>query len=172
MIVVFRIGHRPFRDQRISTHCGLVARAFGADKMVYSGQKDEKYEESITKVAGRFGGKFSIEYVESYRKVISDYKKKKFSVVHLSVYGLEVQKQISKIRKNKKILLIIGGEKVPWEVYQLADFNVSVTNQPHSEVAALAIFLDRYFSGKELEKKFAGKIKIIPQERGKKVIQK
>lgn len=172
MLVVFRLGHRPFRDQRISTHCGLVGRAFGADRIVYSGQKDEKFENSIKKVAEKFGGKFSIEHSEGWKKTINQYKKKKFSVVHLTVYGLEIKKTISEIRKNKNLLVIIGGEKVPWEVYHVADYNISVTNQPHSEVAALSIFLDKYFKGKELNKNFKGKIKIIPQEKGKKVIGK
>ncbi len=169
-VVVFRLAHRPFRDQRISTHCGLVARAFGADRIIYSGKKDEKFETSIKKVVEKFGGKFSIEYADSWKKTINVYKKKRFLIVHLTVYGLGVDNQIVKIKKNKKILAIIGGEKVPWEVYQMADYNISVTNQPHSEVAALSVFLDRLFSGKELNKSFKGKIKIIPQEKGKKVL--
>src|SRR3989338_1953955 len=169
MLVILRLEHRHFRDQRISTHCGLVSRVLGADKIVYSGQQDDSFEASINDVTERFGGKFKIEFSESWKKTIQFYKKKKFLVVHLTMYGLEIQKQIGKIRKNKNILLIVGGEKVHWEVYQLADYNIAVTNQPHSEVAALAIFLDRYFSGKELNKKFSGKIRIIPQERGKKV---
>ena len=37
MIVVLRLGHRIGRDARISTHCGLVARALGANKIIYSG---------------------------------------------------------------------------------------------------------------------------------------
>ncbi len=169
MLVVFRLGHRPFRDQRISTHCGLVSRALGADKIIYSGEKDDSFEKSVNGVAERFGGRFKIGYSDSWKKTIHFYKKKKFSIVHLTVYGLPIQKQISKIRKSRNLLLIIGGEKVPWEIYQLADCNISVTSQPHSEVAALAIFLDRYFSGKELGKKFPGKIKIIPEAKGKNV---
>ena len=172
MIIVLRLEHRPFRDQRISTHCGLVSRALGAEKMVYTGQKDESFESSINDVTERFGGKFKIEFSESWKKTIQLYKKKKFLVVHLTMYGLPVQKAIKKIRKSKNILLVVGGEKVPWEVYKIVDHNIAVTNQPHSEVAALAVFLDRYFDGKELDKKFSGKIKIIPQERGKKVLGK
>ncbi len=172
MIHVLRLEHRPFRDQRISTHCGLVARTLGADKIIYSGQQDDSFEKSINGVTERFGGKFKIEFSESWRKTIQFYRKKKFLLVHLTMYGLEIQKQISKIRKNKNILLIIGGEKVPWEVYKMVDYNIAVTNQPHSEVGALAIFLDRYFSGKELEKKFSGNIRIVPQGAGKKVVGK
>jgi tRNA (cytidine56-2'-O)-methyltransferase len=61
---------------------------------------------------------------------------------------------------------------VPREFYspEVSDFNVAVGNQPHSECAALAIFLDRFFKGEALGKMFENaKMKIIPQERGKKV---
>ena len=54
----------------------------------------------------------------------------------------------------------------------MADFNISVGNQPHSEVAALAIFLDRYSGGKWQKKEFNGKIEIQPCNKGKKVISK
>ena len=68
------------------------------------------------------------------------------------------------------VLVVVGAEKVPPEVYQAADFNVAVGNQPHSEVAALAIFLDRLTEGKGLRSDFPGKIKVLPCERGKRVI--
>lgn len=68
-------------------------------------------------------------------------------------------------------MIIVGGKKVPSDVYYLSDYNVAIGNQPHSEVAALAVFLDRLFDGKETEIEFKGKIKILPQERGKKVIK-
>jgi tRNA (cytidine56-2'-O)-methyltransferase len=45
-----------------------------------------------------------------------------------------------------------------------------VGNQPHSECAALAIFLDRFFEGKPLANPFENaKMTIIPQKRGKKI---
>ena len=62
------------------------------------------------------------------------------------------------------------GQKVPAEAYELADFNLGVTNQPHSEIAALAIFLDRYQKGKELERVWDGPNKITPKKRGKDVV--
>ena len=172
-IHVLRLSHRPFRDQRVSTHCGLVARAFGAEKMVYSGEKDEKLENSINKVVKNWGGSFRVEYTQSLRRIIGIYKKKKFLIVHLTVYGMPIQKQMDRIRKSRKnILLLVGGEKVPPEIYTLSDFNISVTSQPHSEVSALAIFLDRYFNGKELETIFKkAKLRVVPVERGKKVIK-
>ena len=168
MICVLRLGHRIDRDKRLSTHCGLVARAFGAQKLVYTGEKDSGLEESINSVTKGWGGPFQIEHSESGRKLMKDWKG---NVVHLTIYGIPVEKKIRTLRKEKNLLIVVGGEKVPPEVYQECDFNISVTGQPHSEVAALAIFLHEYFAGKELSKRFrkANK-KVVPQERGKKVI--
>ena len=169
MIVVLRLGHRIERDKRLSTHCGLVARAFGAGKIVYSGQKDSGLEESINSVTKGWGGPFQIEHTESARKLIKDWKGR---VVHLTVYGLPLQDKIKEIRRQKNLLVVIGGEKVPSEVYQDVDWNISVTSQPHSEVSSLGCFLDYYFRGKEMKKKFKkAKIRVVPQERGKKVIK-
>ena len=75
-----------------------------------------------------------------------------------------------KMQKKKKILMVIGSQKVEKEVYEETDSNISVTGQPHSEIAALAVTLDRIQQGKELDKRFSkSKIKIIPQKKGKMV---
>jgi tRNA (cytidine56-2'-O)-methyltransferase len=173
MISVLRLGHRSARDARISTHCGLVARALGAAEIIYSGEPDPKLVESVRSVAKHWGGPFSASYEKSWRKVIAKYKRKGFSICHLSMYGLPIQTIIKKVRKHRNVLVVIGAEKVPGEVYRLADYNIAVTNQPHSEVAALAVILHEYFGGKEFGRSFKkAKLKIIPQERGKKVISK
>ena len=66
-------------------------------------------------------------------------------------------------------MIIVGGEKVPPEVYQMADYNLQVTNQPHSEIAGLALFLHEYLGKKAHTKKFPkARLRVIPQERGKK----
>lgn len=170
MLAVLRLGHRLGRDQRISTHCGLVSRVLGADRIIYTGEQDTEIIKSIEEVNARWGGLFSASYEKDWKKVLREYKQKKFSIVHLSMYGMPIQNEIKSLRKKTNILLVIGGEKAPPEIYALADHNIAVGSQPHSEVAALAIFLHEYFDGKELEKKFKNaKIKVIPQERGKKV---
>ena len=168
-IWVLRLGHRRVRDQRITSHCALVTRAFGAEGITYSGDKDENLEKSIRKVVERWGGSFEIKYEKTWKKILKTWKGK---IVHLTMYGLPIQEVVNEIKECKKdLLIIIGSQHVPGEVYHLTDWNVSVTNQPHSEVAALAVFLDRFFEGKELQKSFENKkIKIIPQEHGKKTI--
>lgn len=166
MITVLRLGHRRKRDARVSTHCGLVARAFGANGIVYSGEEDRKLVESIKKVIKNWGRPFYVSYEKNWRKVIL--RNKKATKVHLTMYGIPLEQKIREIRKKKNILLIVGGEKVPGEVYKLSDYNISVTNQPHSEVAAMAVFLHEYFAGKELKKKFSNaKIRVLPSEKGK-----
>ena len=171
MIVVLRIGHRIPRDERISTHVCLVARAFGASECVFSGEEDKGLIDSVNDITKRWGGNFKIKYEKNWKKFLKEKKKEGFKIVHLTMYGISVQEKIKEIRKFKNLIVIVGSEKVPPEAYQLSDYNISITNQPHSEVSALAIFLDRYFEGKELNFEFKGKIKIIPQERGKKVIK-
>ena len=166
MITILRLGHRLPRDERITTHVCLVARAFGADGVIYSGQRDKGLEESIKKVVSEWGGNFRIKYSEKPMKLIKEFKEKGFCI-HLTMYGLGME-EMEKV-KGKNILIIVGAEKVPPEVYELADLNLSVTNQPHSEVAALAITLDRLLKGKKLE--FRGKKRVIPLARGKKVTE-
>ena len=168
MITVLRIGHRVSRDKRVTTHVALVARAFGADKIMID-TRDSKIENNIRSVCTRFGGSFEIESGVNRRKIIKEWNG---TIVHLTMYGEKLGKSISKIDKNRDLLVIVGAEKVPPEIYEIADFNISVGNQPHSEVAALAIFLDRYNEGSWQEKQFNGKIKILPSSRRKKVISK
>ncbi len=167
-IEVLRLNHRIGRDPRISTHVALTARAFGASRIYYSGDKDGKMEETINKITNNFGGNFQIEHIKEDLNLVKDKKKKGFLVLHLTVYGLAIQHEIKNLQKHKKILVIIGGEKVEPEFYRFADYNLAITNQPHSEVAALAVFLHEYFHGEELEKPFSNsKLEIMPNKNSK-----
>jgi tRNA (cytidine56-2'-O)-methyltransferase len=164
MIEVLRLSHRISRDHRISTHLALTSRALGVEKFHYTGQKDKELEESISKVVERFGGPFSIQNTKEDIKLINDKKKQGYKIIHLTMYGQDFRKP-KKDLINKNMLIIIGGEKVEPEYYQLADYNLSVGNQPHSELGALSIVLYEY---SELKENFKdAKIKVIPKERGK-----
>ncbi|OKY77594.1 MAG: SpoU rRNA Methylase family enzyme [Candidatus Methanohalarchaeum thermophilum] len=163
-VKVLRLGHRPGRDKRLTTHVGLVARAFGADEISLS-KDDEKVKESIIDVTKRFGGNFKVEINDEWKQTMKNWKG---DIYHLTMYGEKISSYEEKLKKrDKDVLIVLGAEKVPRIVYDLADYNISVTNQPHSEVAALAIFLDRLFDGKELNLDFDGEIKVIPQAEGK-----
>lgn len=166
-ISILRLGHRIIRDQRLSTHVFLVARALGATKGYYTGQRDRQLEASLEKAARAWGGKFSLQYLEVPNTIL---KKFPGTVVHLTVYGMPFQKEISSLRKAHNLLLIVGGGKVPPEVYRRADLNLSVSSQPHSEVAALGIFLYELQS-RQFKEFRGGRLRVISQERGKKVIR-
>ncbi|HIP25330.1 MAG TPA: tRNA (cytidine(56)-2'-O)-methyltransferase [Archaeoglobus profundus] len=165
-IYVLRLGHRPERDKRLSTHVALTARAFGA-KGIYFDTYDESVFESVRDVVRRWGGEFFIEHV-SWKKLLREFDGLK---VHLTMYGISLLDKIDEIRRAKKVLVVVGAEKVPGEVYELCDLNISIGNQPHSEVAALAVFLDRVLNGLVFNLEFPNaKIKVVPCERGKKII--
>ncbi len=168
---VLRLGHRPHRDQRITTHVMLAARAFGARGALYTGVRDTSMERSVRGVVENWGGPFELRYVESWRRAIGDWRRWGGKVIHLTMYGLPVQGVIDEIRADPSPkLIVVGGAKVPGELYGEADWNVAVTNQPHSEVSALAVFLHILFKGRELELEFEdAKLRVIPQERGKRV---
>lgn len=168
-VVVLRIGHRPGRDRRVSTHVGLVSRALGADGIVFADYEARKAKRSLEGVEEDWGGSFFVEGGESWREVIEDWHSSGGVVAHLTMYGIPVDEKISEIREED-VLIVVGAEKVPSEIYDLADFNIAIGNQPHSEIAALAIFLDRLFKGKELEREFEGaNRRILPSSSGKNV---
>jgi len=170
-IAVLRLGHRPERDKRITTHVGLVARAFGAQEMILVGH-DEKVEQGLRDVVDRWGGDFRLKAGASWKRETKRWKENGGKVVHLTMYGSVLDEVIDDIRGCEDIMVVVGAEKVPAEIYELADWNVGVGNQPHSEVAALAVFLDRLSEGQELAKRFDGKIQIVPSSRYKKVIER
>src|SRR5665647_2009567 len=173
-IFVLRWGHRPQRDVRLTTHVALTARALCASGFILSDTEDPHIQETVNKITKSWGGTFHFEMGTPWKRVVREWKAKGGIVVHLTAYGENIQTSdtLNRIKAlNKDLLLIVGSQKVPGEFYsnQISDFNVSIGNQPHSECSALAIFLDRFFEGKELAAGFdKAKIEIIPQERGKK----
>jgi tRNA (cytidine56-2'-O)-methyltransferase len=175
-IVVLRWGHRPQRDVRLTTHVALTARALGASGFLLSDTVDKRIKETVEKVTGNWGGAFSFEMGTAWKSSVKSWKSKGGVVVHLTVYGenIETSDVLDRIRgSGKKVLLLVGSQKVPGDFFSddVSDFNVSIGNQPHSECAALAVFLDRFFGGKELAQGFKkAKIKVVPQERGKKTV--
>ncbi|PSP47219.1 tRNA (cytidine(56)-2'-O)-methyltransferase [Halobacteriales archaeon QH_7_69_31] len=120
-VVVLRLGHRPGRDERMTTHVGLTARALGADRVVIAGEAAEPAD-------------------------------------------------VRDAHDASPLLVVVGSEKVPFDVYEAADHNVAVTSQPHSEVAGLAVFLDRLFEGRELDRDWRDAThRVVPQATGKRV---
>jgi len=172
-IKLLRLGHRIHRDHRTTTHCALVARAFGCSEMYYCGNEDDSLQSSIKKVNESWGGDFSVTFIKSWKSFINKCKKENNFVILCTMYGKnipDIENDLRSIFNNQDIVIIIGSEKIPPELINLSDINIAISNQPHSEVAALAILLDRLFLGQQLNLKFNdSKLNIIPQEKGKSV---
>lgn len=169
-VSVLRLGHRPGRDNRMTTHVGLTARALGADRVVFTETASDS-RDTVLDITERFGGPFTAELTDEPKRFLREFEG---TIVHLTMYGLPIQDVEREIRDRvceQPLLVVVGSEKVSFDVYTAADYNVGVTNQPHSEVAGLAVFLDRLFEGTELGREWTdGDRTVIPQETGKKVV--
>jgi len=170
-IKVLRVGQRFVRDDRTFTHLCLVSRALGAEAILLE-DAEKDLAQTVDEVNRTWGGEFQVILGEPWRKVIRESKAEGRTVVHLTMYGIPIQDVAQKIGEMEKILFVVGGPKVPGEVYRMADFNVAVTSQPHSEIAALAIALHEIQGGEELKRTFQkSRLRIVPSPRGKRVVE-
>ncbi|MGI0082233.1 MAG: tRNA (cytidine(56)-2'-O)-methyltransferase [Nitrosopumilaceae archaeon] len=171
-IEVLRIGQRLVRDDRVTTHVVLVSRAFGATKILMQ-EVNPEIKDTISEINRIWGGNFEVEIIENWKKTLKSKKDDSFKIVHLTMYGENIDSVQDKIRQEEQLLVVVGAEKVPREVYDLADYNVAVGNQPHSEISALAVLLDRLLLGRQFQKKLENAQKeIVPTKRGKNVLDK
>ena len=155
---VLRMGHRPERDKRITTHVALTSRAFGAEKM-YLHRSDSRVVATVEDVVGKFGGDFTIESTDNPKKILKEWSGK---IVHLTMFGLPIDDNLEKIKGiGEPILVVVGAEKVPPWVFEYSDFNIAIGSQPHSEVSALAIALSK-ISEDSYNQNFEGPIQVIP----------
>ena len=173
---VLRLGYRKGRDPRITTHLALVSRALGATDFLLAGDDDEGLFENVQSVSERFGGSMACEHVGSGMSWLKRFAREDAGdgqpgvVVHLTMYGEPYRKVIPRIRRDRPVTVVVGGAKVPSEVFEHAHYNVAVGNQPHSEVAALALFMEGWFGEGGTERHFPNaRLVIEPSARGKEV---
>jgi tRNA (cytidine56-2'-O)-methyltransferase len=155
---VLRMGHRPERDKRVTTHVALTSRAFGAKKM-YLHRSDSRVIETINNVVSKFGGDFTVETTTNPKKILKEWDGK---IMHLTMFGLPIDDKLVEIKNVKEpILVVVGAEKVPPWVFEYSDFNIAIGSQPHSEVSALAIALSK-LNEDSYNQNFEGPIQVIP----------
>ena len=127
-------------------------------------------------MSARFGGEFACRHEEKPLSWLRRFAKDAGDgepgvIVHLTMYGEPWREAIPKIPTDRPTVVVVGGTKVPGEVYRLANHNISVGNQPHSEVAALAIFLESWVGPIDDANRFSGgEIRVIPNAEGKRVV--
>lgn len=176
---VLRLGYRKGRDPRITTHLALVSRALGATNFMLAGDEDADLFENIASVNDRFGGGMTCEHVDGAMGWLKRFTQHDAGdgepgvAVHLTMYGEPYREVIPRIRRDRPLVVVVGGAKVPSDVFQYAQYNVAVGNQPHSEVAALALFMEGWFGEGGSERHFPdAKLVIEPSARGKSVIDR
>ena len=165
---VLRIGHRPERDKRITTHVALTARAFGARGITFH-KGDSRILETVSNVTDKFGGDFEVKSTSNPKKVVKEWAGK---IIHLTMFGISIDDEISNIKENNEdILFIVGAEKVPPWVFELSDYNLAIGNQPHSEVAALAIALSKLYDKPYNQKFTGGQVRVLPSSERRNMIE-
>lgn len=170
-IEVLRIGQRVVRDDRVTTHVALVSRALGASR-IYMDEVNPEIVGTVQKINDTWGGDFEVVTIDGWKKTLRTRIADGFAAVHLTMYGEPVAEACRRIAAegDRRILVVVGAEKVPGDVYGIAKYNVSVSGQPHSEIGALAVLLDRLQEGRQFDIKFGNaKRTIIPAKRGKNV---
>ncbi len=160
------MGHRPGRDPRLTTHVALAARALGARRL-YLHPPDPELGERLASVDRRWGGDFEVTMTTDWKGVVRAFDG---AVVHLTMYGLPLGRALPRIRSARRVLLVVGGAKVPPDLYRLARYNVSVGSQPHSEVAAVAVTLVELLGLPATRAPRGARFAIRPMARGKRVV--
>lgn len=174
---VLRLGYRRGRDPRITTHLALVSRALGATHFLLAGDDDNALFANLASVNERFGGAMTCEHVSGAMGWLKRFTQDDAGdgepgvAIHLTMYGEPYREVIPRIRRDRPVVVVVGGAKVPSEVFEYAQYNVAVGNQPHSEVAALALFMEGWFGQGGSERHFPdAKLIIEPSARGKSVV--
>jgi len=166
---VLRLGYRRGRDPRITTHLALVARALGSDGFLLAGDDDQEMFDNLNSVSERFGGELETEHVSGLGH-LKKHVENGGVAVHLTMYGEPFRQAIPKIRRDRPLIIVVGGAKVPGDVYKICQHNVAVGNQPHSEVAALALFMDAWFGESGSERSFKDARLVIEGVNGGKLV--
>ena len=166
---VLRLGYRRGRDPRITTHLALVARALGSDGFLLAGDDDQEMFDNLNSVSERFGGELDTEHVSGLGH-LKKHVENGGVAVHLTMYGEPFRQAIPKIRRDRPLIIVVGGAKVPGDVYKICQHNVAVGNQPHSDVAALALFMDAWFGESGSERSFKDARLVIEGVNGGKLV--
>jgi tRNA (cytidine56-2'-O)-methyltransferase len=113
----------------------------------------------------KWGGRFKVQFAKNYKEALKSASK--YAKVYLTRYGMPLQDKSYVLKTYKNMILIVtsrdGDEMNP--MHKIADFNISVSSQPHCSAAAIAIFLHEFYNGRELAMHFENaQFKLVPHE--------
>lgn len=162
-INVLAIGRGTYSE---SLDLCLTARALGASEITFIGKRDSKILKYMDKINYNWGGRFKVSFVKSLKEVMKN--SIKYTKICLTRYGTPLQDKMYTLKTYKNIVLIVPvRQKIADTVKDFTDFNISISSQPHTAAAAIAIFLHEFYSGRELAMHFENaKYRLVPSERG------
>jgi tRNA (cytidine56-2'-O)-methyltransferase len=134
---------------------------------MYLHPRDDALAARVAAVARRWGGGFEVVPVDDWKNVVRSFPG---VVVHLTMYGLPLERLLPRLARHREVLLVVGGAKVPSQLYREASYNVAVGHQPHSEVAAIAVTLERLLGLPKPVAPGEAPLRVVPTERGKRVV--
>ena len=130
-VTVLRLGNRIERDYRITTHCALVARAFGANEIIISGQIDKDIKATIQQINQNWGGNFEVRYIDKWKTYLRSQKDAGNFVILSTMYGVNIDElvaDINTVSNKQNIIVVIGAGKLSPEVYDYCDLRLSKRN--------------------------------------------
>lgn len=154
------IGGRKYHE---SLDLCLTARAFGAAEIIFIGKEDKQLLRYISNLNKKWGGAFKLKFARSYKDVLK--AASKYTKVYLTRFGMPLQSKSYILKTYKNMVLIVSTNDVSKQLHQIADYNISISTQPHCGAAAIAIFLHEFYNGRELAMHFENaKLKLVPSE--------
>lgn len=143
----------------------LTARAFGAAEITLVGRNDPKLLKYMNGLNKKWGGSFRVKFVKNYKDALKSASK--YTKVYLTRFGMALQSKSYILKTYKNMVLIVSTKDVSKQLHQIADYNISISTQPHCGAAAIAIFLHEFYNGRELAMHFENaKLKLVPSEHG------
>lgn len=165
MLTVLIIGKPSY--EKVADLC-LVARAFGASEIVFTSDNKKLISKSQRFCKGMcadWGGRFNISFTSNWKAYIKN--KKNYKTVYLTRYGIPMKQMRYTLRAYKNLLVIASFSEEINALYEFADFNISITSQPHTIASSITALLLAYYRDREPSIHFENaKYKIIPEPHG------
>ncbi|MEM0149659.1 MAG: hypothetical protein QXW10_02065 [Candidatus Micrarchaeaceae archaeon] len=165
MLTVLIIGKPSY--EKVTDLC-LIARAFGASEIVFTASDSKlksKSQRFCKDICRKWGGNFSVGFTDNWKAYIKG--KRNYKTVYLTRYGMPMRQAEYVLRTYKNLLIIASFSEKINELYTIADFNISITSQPHTTASSITAMLRTYYRDRELSMHFENaKYKIIPEPHG------
>ncbi len=163
MLTILVVGKPSY--EKVTDLC-LIARAFGATEAVFTTSDRKLISKSkrfCKDVCAKWGGSFTISFTNNWKAYIKS--KRKYKTIYLTRYGTPVRQMEYLLRTYKNLLIIASFSEKIKELYTIADFNISITSQPHTVASSVTALLRAYYRDRELSMHFENaKYKIVPEQ--------